>query len=247
MGSINGHKFTHFAMKDPKLQALPDSVEDEDNFKYFIDVYVDDFISMVIACSRKQVEHVAEAVLQGLHNVFDNDPASFKKLTKGDGTFSTEKDCLGFDFDGDIGKKTMQLETIKRDTILTTLHKWIRGAKRRNFAIPFNDFRSTIQKVRHAFKSLPTGKGLLTPCNQVIRSLQWFISTNMLNYDKQTVTSEQSYVRLQSTPPCAESLSLGLRTMLVSKMPPFMVWGASLLAKASPVCQLSFKWNDLTT
>lgn len=105
MGSINGHKFTHFAMKDPKLQALPDSVEDEDNFKYFIDVYVDDFISMVIACSRKQVEHVAEAVLQGLHNVFDNDPASFKKLTKGDGTFSTEKDCLGFDFDGDIGKR----------------------------------------------------------------------------------------------------------------------------------------------
>jgi hypothetical protein len=45
----------------------------------------------------------------------------------------------------------------------------VRGAKRHNFAIPFNDFRSTAQKIRHAFKSIPAGKGLLTPCNRVIR------------------------------------------------------------------------------
>ena len=36
-------------------------------------------------------------------------------------------------------------------------------------AIPFNEFQSVISKIRHVFISIPCGKGLLTPCNMVIR------------------------------------------------------------------------------
>lgn len=44
--------------------------------------------------------------MMGIHNVFppddeeDRDPISKKKLTKGEGRFSTTKTLLGFDFDG---------------------------------------------------------------------------------------------------------------------------------------------------
>ena len=59
-----------------------------DPFQYFIDVYVDDFISLMVPMSREQLHHVANAVIPGLHDVFladevdEEDPMSLKKLLK---------------------------------------------------------------------------------------------------------------------------------------------------------------------
>jgi hypothetical protein len=159
-------------MGSPEVQALPKTANNED-LRYFVDVYVDDFIPMAIATSQEQLEHVANAVMHGIHDVFPadaedaNDPISLKKLLKKEGQWALMKDCLGFTFDG--AAKTMQLEEPKREFLLATLTKWIRTASYKSGNVPFKEFESVIAKVRHAFMCIPTGKGLLTPMNRLLR------------------------------------------------------------------------------
>jgi hypothetical protein len=53
-----------------------------------VEVYVDDFMSLVIPISQEQLQHVMAAVMMGIHDVFppdDNDsnnPISERKLIK---------------------------------------------------------------------------------------------------------------------------------------------------------------------
>jgi len=91
-----------------------------------IEVYVDDFMSLVIPISKSQLQHTAAAVMTGIHDVFpandeDNgdDPISEKKLKQLEGQYSTATTLLGFDFDGI--HKTMRLEAAKREKLLTVL------------------------------------------------------------------------------------------------------------------------------
>jgi hypothetical protein len=99
-------------MGNKVVQDLP-TTADSNAFRYFIDVYVDDFIPMTIPTSREHLEHVATAVMTGIHDVFpasedaEEDPLSLKKLKKLEGQWALHKDILGFMFDGDA--KTMQL------------------------------------------------------------------------------------------------------------------------------------------
>ena len=119
------------------------------------------------------MEHVARGILHGIHDVFppsnDNttDPISDNKLRKGKGTFKTNKCILGFEFDG--REKTIWLEEEKRACLLQILHQWIRGATKGKRGIPFAEFESVVQKLRHAFTALREGRGLLSPCNWVIQ------------------------------------------------------------------------------
>ena len=112
---------------------LPESGHDQHKFSYMVEVYVDDFMSLVIPVSKKQLRHVANAIMHGIHDVFppnnndDDDPISEKKMKKGEGLYDTEKTLLGFDFDGDA--KTMWLESAKREKLLTILKGWIRTGK----------------------------------------------------------------------------------------------------------------------
>ncbi len=78
------------------------------------------------------------------------------------------KDILGLIFNGD--DKTVWLENDKRQAILTILNSWIRSAKRRDCGIPFTQFRSVIGKLRHAFITIPAGRGLLSPFNEILRT-----------------------------------------------------------------------------
>jgi hypothetical protein len=119
VGDLPQHKFSGHAMKGPDVQKLPAEASN-DELKYFVYVYVDDFIPMAIATSQKQLEHVAEAVLHGIHDVFpaniidEEDPISFKKIRKGEGVWALQKDILGFTFDGEAGCHTMVLEAPKQ-------------------------------------------------------------------------------------------------------------------------------------
>ena len=171
LGSLPDHKFIEYAMGGEDIKALPTQSADKD-LKYFLDVYVDDYLAMAVATSQEQVRHVANAVLTGVHDVFpsddddENDPLSLKKLKKKEGEMALFKEMLGFDFDGDA--KTMQLEAGKREFLLAILHKWIRTASSKTAGIEFDEFESVIAKIRHGFMCIPGGKGLLTPCNKVI-------------------------------------------------------------------------------
>ncbi len=129
-------------------------------------------MSIVIPTSREQLDHVATAVMMGIHDVFHaninngNDPISEKKLLKGNGQYSLLKTLLGFNFDGN--RKTLWLEEEKRAKLLTILHQWL-CATSREHGIPFSEFELVVQKLRHAFTALPGGRGLLSPCNRVVR------------------------------------------------------------------------------
>ena len=169
-GSLPPHKLENWAIAN-KQEISPSAGGAA--LRYVIEVYVNDFIAAIILTTPEEIEHVARGVLHGIHDVFpacsdgDRDPVSAKKLKKGDGTFATRKCILGFGFDG--LNKTIWLEEEKRDTLLTILHKWIRGARIALQAIPFAEFESVTSKLCHAFSALPEARGLLSPCNWILR------------------------------------------------------------------------------
>jgi hypothetical protein len=72
---------------------------------YALEVYVDDFMSIIIPTSWEQLEHVAMAGMTGIHDIFPanivdcNNPISEKKLLKCEGQYSIFKTLLGFNFD----------------------------------------------------------------------------------------------------------------------------------------------------
>ena len=101
-------------------------------------------VSLVVPRSKEALQHVANAVLQGIHDVFpsDNDnsedPISLKKLMKLEAMWALHKDILGFTFDG--VNKTLWLEEAKRDTLLTVLKRWLRASRRSRAGVPLEEF-----------------------------------------------------------------------------------------------------------
>ncbi len=171
IGSMPPHKFEHNVMGSSELKMLEDT-DIARGLRYALEVYVDDFMAIILPTSRAQVEHVARAVMATIHDVFPasninaDNPISEKKLKKGEGTMSTKKLLLGFEFDGI--NKTLWLESEKRDVIVTTLHKWIRAGSRHR-GIPFEEFESIMAKIRHAFTALPAAIGLLSGTNSMLQ------------------------------------------------------------------------------
>ena len=173
VGSLPTHKFAHYTRGDEETELLPATDEHQNrSLRYNVEVYVDDFMSIVMPTSKAQLDHVANAIMRGIHDVFpadivdSNDPISEKKLKKGEAQYSTVKTLLGFDFDGN--RKTMWLEEEKRAKLLTTLKGWIRSGEHER-GVPFNEFESVTAKLRHAFLAVQGGKGLLSPCNRLLR------------------------------------------------------------------------------
>ncbi len=128
--------------------------------------------------SQEQLTHVGIAIMAGIHDVFlvdindGNDPISEKKLQKGEGQYALFKTLLGFDFDGQ--QKIMWLEEQKRAKLLTTLHSWIRAGDCER-GISFKEFKSVVAKLQHAFTALPGDRGLLSPCNRLLKKQPWVV------------------------------------------------------------------------
>ena len=152
---------------------LPAGGTGDNGFRFLVEVYVDDYIAIATPTTRAQLDHVANGVLMGIHDVFppndedDNDPVSLKKLLKEEGSWALQKDVLGFMFDGN--EKTLWLNEEKRDVLLTVLKGWIRASRGTCAGVPFADFESITSKLRHAFTAIPAGKGLLSPLNAILR------------------------------------------------------------------------------
>ena len=168
MGTTGEHKFHKLTRDSEEYRALPATAQRR-GLRYLVEVYVDDFVALAMAVSKAQLDHVAGGVMHGIHDVFpsnedDNEDAiSLKKLRKHEGTWMLRKEILGFEFDGE--EKTLWLEERKRNVLLTVLKGWIRASAVTHAGVPFEDFRSVIAKIRHAFIAIPNGKGLLLPCN----------------------------------------------------------------------------------
>ena len=174
LGSLPAHRFLPHTQTSTAYQELSrELVTTKDDFRYLVEVYVDDYIGLVTATSRAQLDHVANAVMCGIHDIFppeqrdEDDPISFKKLLKSEGSWDVVKEILGFCFHG--GDKTIWVAEGKRDALIATMKEWLRAtSKNAHYGIPFTDFRSTLYKVRHAFLSLPAGCGLMSPFYKIL-------------------------------------------------------------------------------
>ena len=78
-------------------------------FLRVLEVYVDDFCTMVQTSDVDTLRHVSRALLHAIHSVFPppaitkhkgGDPVSIKKLLEGEGTWDVRKEILGWVFDG---------------------------------------------------------------------------------------------------------------------------------------------------
>ena len=143
VGLLPTHKFIGFAATGNDFEDLPEQCAGG-HFPYVVEAYVDDYMTIAICTLQEQLEHVATGVMMGVHDVFPKDEVdgedllSLKKMKKMDSMWALMKDMLGFTFDGI--EKTVWLEEQKRDALLTTLHKWLRCAKKGYSAIPYKEF-----------------------------------------------------------------------------------------------------------
>ncbi len=105
---------------------LPERNDSRNNFQYLLEVYVNNFVSLVVPTSREQLRHVSPGTMAGIHNVSpandvdSNNPILEKKLKHRDGVYATKKIILGFEFD--VINKTVWLEEAKQAYLLTVLH-----------------------------------------------------------------------------------------------------------------------------
>jgi len=205
VGSLENHKFIAHALQGEDYATFQGQ-EGIKDLQYMIEVYMDDYISMAIPRSKEDLQHVANAVMKGVHDVFpedevdQNDPISYKKLLKLEAMWSLTKDILGFTFDGD--NKTIWLEDAKREVLLKTLKQWLRQARRSSTkGIPFEEFRKVISKLRHAFISIPAGKGLLSPCNTILRIQPKYVLLNKSEALKQAITDCRTLLRVSTKAP----------------------------------------------
>lgn len=174
LGKGPKNSLIQYSQTSSEYNSLPACNEkDNDPFKYLIEVYVDDFMGLSIPTSRRTLDHVANGVMCGIHDVFpestsvEEDPISLKKLLLEDGAWDTIKDLLGFVFNG--RDHTMWLNDGKRDALIATVTTWLRSSrKNKKFGVPFVEFRSVLYKIRHAFLSIPAGKGLLSPFYRIL-------------------------------------------------------------------------------
>ena len=205
VGTLPAHKFEQHTIAHQRERGGIVQDDKIGGFKYVLEVYVDDFMSLVVPTAACQLQHVANAVMKGIHDVFpadaeeENDPISLKKMKQGEGRYSTRKCILGFDFDGEA--KTLWLEEEKRALLLTILHGWLRGARRAHAGIPFKEFESVTAKVRHAFTAIPAGKGLLSPCNGVLRTRPEVVYLHRNNMLAQAIRDARTLLRESTVAP----------------------------------------------
>ncbi len=73
LGSLPPHKFTHYVIGKKAYDEIPEQDENGKPFQYLLEVYVDDFVSLVIPTSHKQLCHVSTGTMTGIHDVFPAD------------------------------------------------------------------------------------------------------------------------------------------------------------------------------
>jgi hypothetical protein len=59
IGTLPLHKFTHYVVGNQAYNELPEQDDLFKIFRYLFEVYLDDFVSLVIPTSQEQLRHVS--------------------------------------------------------------------------------------------------------------------------------------------------------------------------------------------
>ena len=138
-----------------------------------LQVYVDDFCyASTEAKDGCHIPRIRRASIHGIHLVFPQpevtghvdgkEPISGKKLEKGDGNFTSEKEMVGFIFDGI--KRTVRLPPTKAAAYIKEIHLILRRT-----SVPLKALQTLVGKLRHASIILPAARGFFTPINAAMR------------------------------------------------------------------------------
>lgn len=88
LGSLEPHKFLPLTELVTDINDLPQATTDSDDWRFMLEVYMDDYIGLAIPTSREQLQHAANSIMYGIHDIFppnvddEEDPISLKKLQK---------------------------------------------------------------------------------------------------------------------------------------------------------------------
>jgi hypothetical protein len=91
IGSLQPHKFISFSKGHPVFKVLPLTIKGDDTLQFLIEVSVDDFMSLAIAMSKHQLQHITMGTMMGIHDVFppstnnETNPISLEKLKQNEG------------------------------------------------------------------------------------------------------------------------------------------------------------------
>jgi hypothetical protein len=100
IGSFPCQKFVKYVTGDKEFDTLPTTLM-ATGFFHTLEDYLDNFMSIVIPTSQEQLEHVAMAVMPGIHDVFPanivdgNDPILEKKIAKRRGAILADQNAPG--------------------------------------------------------------------------------------------------------------------------------------------------------
>ena len=121
---------------------------------------------------------------------------------------------------------------------------WTRTGRRGTAGIPFNEFESTVQRIRHAFTCNPMGSGLLSLCNRMLKLKPSYV---YLNRNKQLLTSLEGCRTL-----LRESTKDPTRcSQLIQGWPDFIGFvdasghgaGGVIIGELSPCTPTVFRWQ----
>ena len=150
-----------------------------------IEFYMDDYIDLEIGRSQAKLCHIETGVMTGIQDVFslygkyEEYPISPKKILIKEGVWAMVKYILAFNFYGNPGEHTICITKQRQDYILEVRKKWIREGEHSAKGIPFEEFRQYTLKLKNEFISLPLGKGLLSPFNQLLGNKQPKVYLNL--------------------------------------------------------------------
>ena len=132
---------------------------------------MDDFVGATNQITPPHLTQVSRSMLHGIHSILPPpkvtqhcgaDPISEKKLDKGEGTWSHQKEILGWDFDG--AAFTIQLPEEKCRVICGLIRKTLKKPK-----VSLNHFQKLAGKLQHACMGIPGGKALFTPLDMAMK------------------------------------------------------------------------------
>ena len=138
-----------------------------------LQVYVDDFCyAATQSVDGAHIPTIRRAAIHGIHSVFPptsvtkhaggKEPISAKKLAAGDGNFESQKEMIGFVFDG--VKRTVHLPPAKATAYIKETHTMLRRK-----TVPLKKLQTLVGKLRHASIILPAAKGFFSPLNDAMR------------------------------------------------------------------------------
>ena len=115
VGSLAPHKFVKLTEVNLDFSELPKKYISNEPLNYMLEVYMDDYIVLAIPRIQDQLNHVANAIMSRIHDVFlpekddTKNKISLKKILKKEAAWAIIKNVLGFEFDGNPGKHTIWL------------------------------------------------------------------------------------------------------------------------------------------